>query len=544
MSTDLLFKDLENNIPRDRFALGQWNRRLSKASGLALESNTRLLQNYLLFCEKTSHAPHPDLLKLLKRRDIRTLSGVAPVTVLTKPFPCPGQCVYCPTEARMPKSYLSNEPAAMRAVMHEFDPYAQVRTRLRSYRANGHDTDKCELIVLGGTWASYPKYYQTWFITRLYEALNDGPDGTNEEVEPKITDYSEKELNERLLRAEKINETANCRAVGLCLETRPDHVTPVEVARLRWLGATRIQIGLQSIYQDVLDLIKRGEQVEDTIKANRLLREAGFKVDMHTMPNLPGTDLARDEDMYRVIFSDPAFKPDQLKIYPTIVNEYAELHQWWKDGRWESYSDKDLLELCINIKAKYIPYYTRINRLIRDIPKESIAAGNDITNLRQYIQAEMEKRGLNCKCIRCREARNKTANLDEAKLFTEQYICAGGLEYFISYENAERTILYAFVRLRIPQDEIDPTLAKLLPDVVGAAHIRELHTYGKLTPIGEHDDGVQHAGFGRRLMAEAEKIVAEHGLKKIAIIAGVGVREYYAKLGYKLENTYMTKILQ
>ncbi len=242
MSTDLLFKDLENNIPRDRFALGQWNRRLSKASGLALESNTRLLQNYLLFCEKTSHAPHPDLLKLLKRRDIRTLSGVAPVTVLTKPFPCPGQCVYCPTEARMPKSYLSNEPAAMRAVMHEFNPYTQVRTRLRSYRANGHDTDKCELIVLGGTWSSYPKYYQTWFITRLYEALNDGPDGTNEEVEPKITDYSEKELNERLLRAEKINETANCRAVGLCLETRPDHVTPVEVARLRWLGATRIQI--------------------------------------------------------------------------------------------------------------------------------------------------------------------------------------------------------------------------------------------------------------------------------------------------------------
>ncbi len=543
MEIDLLFKDLENNIPTDRFALGQWNRRLSKASGLSLATNTALLQNYLLYCEKTSHAPNPELLKLLQRRNIRTLSGVAPVTVLTKPFPCPGQCVYCPTEARMPKSYLSNEPAAMRAVMHEFDPYAQVRTRLRSYRANGHDTDKCELIVLGGTWSSYPKYYQTWFVTRLYEALNDGPDGIAEESEPAITDFTEAELNARLLKAQTINETAASRAVGLCLETRPDHVTPAEVARLRFLGATRIQIGLQSIYQDVLDLIKRGERVEDTITANRLLREAGFKVDMHTMPNLPGADLARDEDMYRVIFSNPAFKPDQLKIYPTIVNEYAELYQWWRDGRWQSYSDKNLLELCINVKAKYIPYYTRINRLIRDIPKKSISAGNDITNLRQYIQIEMQKRGLQCKCIRCREARNRTANLDEAKLFVEQYNCAGGIEYFISYENAERTILYAFVRLRIPQDAIDPQLAKLLPDIVGAAHIRELHTYGKLTPIGEHDNGVQHAGFGRRLMAEAEKIVAEHGLSKIAIIAGVGVREYYAKLGYKLEQTYMTRIL-
>lgn len=551
---NIFFAKLEREFSKDKFSLAKWKRQIASKLGAPIPTNSDLLQNYLAYCQKANHEPKDEVLKLLKRRSIRTLSGVAPITVLTKPWPCPGSCVYCPTQARMPKSYLSNEPAAMRALNLEFDPYTQVTNRLRSFQANGHPTDKCELIVLGGTWSAYPEYYQLWYITRLYEALNDGParssdtraggpESKRDEAEPRIIDADIPALKERLLRAQKINESAGNRAVGLCLETRPDHITPAEVAHLRFLGATRMQIGVQSIYQDVLDLIKRGEKVEDTIRANRLLREAGFKVDMHTMPNLPGSTLARDEDMYRVLFSDPNFKPDQLKIYPTIVNEYAELYQWWKNGHWLPYSDQDLLELSINIKSKYIPYYTRINRLVRDIPKESIVAGNNITNLREYIQDEMGKRGLRCKCIRCREARNQTANLDEAELFIEQYKCAGGIEYFISYENKTRTILYAFVRLRIPQDEINQELAKLLPDIIGAAHIRELHTYGKLTPIGEHDEGIQHAGFGARLMAEAEKIVREHGLKKIAIIAGVGVRAYYAKLGYELENTYMTKNL-
>jgi len=553
MIPDIIFETLERDIPRPGEKFLQWKRKIARELKSPLPTNNVLLQNYLSYCQKANRAPRDEILKLLKRRQIRTLSGVAPITVLTKPFPCPGRCVYCPTEARMPKSYLSNEPAAMRALNLEFDPYTQVVNRLRSFQANGHPTDKCELIVLGGTWSSYPEYYQLWFIARLYEALNDGPEGSRDEEEPppkadppraeRITDADIPALKKRLLQAQNVNERADNRAVGLCLETRPDHITPAEVARLRFLGATRVQIGLQSIYQDVLDLIKRGEKIADAIRANRLLREAGFKVDMHTMPNLPGSTLERDEDMYRVLFSDPDFQPDQLKIYPTIVNEYAELYQWWRDGRWQPYSDQDLLELCIKIKSEHIPYYTRINRLIRDIPKQSIAAGNNITNLREYIQDEMAKRNLRCKCIRCREARNRTANLDEAKLFTEQYNCAGGLEYFISYENTDRTILYAFVRLRIPQDDINPELSKLLPDIVGAAHIRELHTYGRLVPIGEHDAGVQHAGFGKRLMTKAEEIVRAHGLKKIAVIAGVGVRAYYAKLDYKLENTYMIKVL-
>lgn len=543
MIPDKIFEDLEANIPLAGEKFLSWKRKLAQSLATVISSNTDLLQNYRAYCQKASHEPNEEILKLLQRRSIRTLSGVAPITVLTKPFPCPGQCVYCPTEARMPKSYLSNEPAAMRALNLEFDPYDQVINRLASFQANGHPTDKCELIVLGGTWSAYPEYYQLWFITRLYEALNDGPAGNNFESEPKIIDADISSLKERLLRSQKINESADNRAVGLCLETRPDHITPTEVARFRLLGATRMQIGLQSIYQDVLDLIKRGEKVTDTIRANRLLREAGFKVDMHTMPNLPGSTLDRDEEMYHLLFSDSNFKPDQLKIYPTIVNEYAELYQWWKAGHWQPYSDQDLLKLSINIKAKHIPYYTRINRLIRDIPKESISAGNNITNLREYIQHELTKQGLRCKCIRCREARNQTANLDEAKLFIEKYDCAGGVEYFISYENADRTILYAFVRLRVPQEKINPELAKLLPDIVGACHIRELHTYGKLTPIGEHNEGVQHAGFGQRLMIEAEKIAQANGFKKMAIIAGVGVRAYYRKLGYETENTYMTKSL-
>ncbi len=539
-----LIQALVTNPPQDKHALNKWKRSFARASQQTIPSDAELLKHYLAYCKNANQEPDEQVTSLLKRRSIRTLSGVAPVTVLTKPFPCPGQCVYCPTEARMPKSYLSNEPAAMRAVMQEFDPYRQVRTRLQTYRANGHPTDKCELLVLGGTWSSYPKLYQTWFITRMYEALNDGPDGDNLEDEPEVGTITEKDMQQRLLKAQTINETAENRAVGLCLETRPDHVTPQEVARLRMLGTTRIQIGLQNTNQDVLDLIKRGEQVEDTITANRLLREAGFKVDMHLMPNLPGATIERDEAMLQEVFENPAFKPDQLKLYPTIVNEYAELHQWWKDGRWEEYTPKDLLELCIRIKEKYIPYYTRINRLIRDIPEESIEAGNKITNLREYIQKEMEQRGLRCKCIRCREARNKTAETGEAQLFIDEYECAGGTEYFISYENADRTILYAFVRLRIPREAMHPELGSLMPDIVGAAHIRELHTYGKMIRLGESkNDGVQHVGFGTKLMHEAERIAREQGVKKIAIIAGVGVREYYRKHGYETEHTYVTKEL-
>jgi len=541
---DDTIQQLIQHPPSDKHVLNKLKRKFARGKDAPFPTDTALLKHYLDYCKKASKKPSERLLSLLKRRSIRTLSGVAPVTVLTKPFPCPGQCVYCPTEARMPKSYLSNEPAAMRAVMQEFDPYRQVRARLQTHRTNGHATDKCELIVLGGTWSSYPKPYQTWFITRLYEALNDGPDGNVIESEPKSGTATEQKLAERMLRAQANNETANHRAVGLCLETRPDHATAQEIARMRLFGATRIQIGTQNTNQDILDVIKRGERVEDTIKANRLFREAGFKVDMHLMPNLPGATIERDESMICEVFANPAFRPDQIKLYPTIVNKYAELYQWWREGRWQEYTPKDLLELCIKIKTNYIPYYTRINRLVRDIPKESIEAGNKTTNLRQYIRREMQQRGLRCKCIRCREARNQTADLEQARLFTETYECAGGTEYFISYENNDRTILYAFVRLRIPVDPVNQQLAELLPEIKGTANIRELHTYGKLVPIGERDsNSVQHAGFGARLMQKAERIAQKHGIKKIAIIAGVGVREYYKKLGYELARTYMIKTL-
>jgi len=541
LDLNTIYESLEKNPPKDKHDLNKWKRTMSRDFDMAITRDNDILKNYLEYCKKANKEPVDDLIKLFKRRSIRTLSGVAPITVLTKPFPCPGQCVYCPTEARMPKSYLSNEPAAMRALMLKFDPYKQVRTRLQTYKDNAHSTDKCELIVLGGTWSAYPRHYQTWFTSRLYEALNDGPEGNNLEDEPKIG-IDEETLEKKLLESQKINQTAKNRAVGLCLETRSDHTTPKEVARMRMLGTTRVQVGVQNIDQKILDLIKRNETVKQVVQANKLFREAGFKVDMHFMPNLPGATLDSDLKMFEKVFSSEDYKPDQLKIYPTIVNKLAELYSWYKEGRWQEYSPKDLLELCVQIKSKHIPYYTRINRLVRDIPKESIESGNSITNLRQYIQKEMKTRNLRCKCIRCREARNRTANLDEAKLFTEKYNCVGGKEYFISYENDDRTILYAFVRLRIPKDKIDSELADLLPDIKNAAHIRELHTYGKLVPIGEKKDGsAQHAGFGRRLMSKAEEIVKKQGIKKIAIIAGVGVREYYKKLGYELEDTYMTK---
>lgn len=524
----------------------------------------------------TNHQAAPDahFERLLKVRPIRTLSGVAPVTLLTKPFPCPGRCVYCPTEPNMPKSYLSNEPAAMRAVFNRFHPGHQIATRLATYAVNQHASGKIEIIILGGTWSAYPHSYQQWFIHSCYQSCNQfyhAPSATpftpehasplnasklerkehlkrarDSYVPPPETTISDNDL----LQEQMINETARHRIVGLCLETRPDWIKRDEIAQMRHFGATRIQLGIQSIYDDVLDLIKRGHRVEKAIWATRVLKDAGFKVDHHYMPNLPGSTPERDLAMMRTVFENPDFRPDQIKIYPTVVNEYAELKQWHHDGRWKPYTDDELIELAINIK-QLVPPYVRINRLIRDIPGESILAGNTVTNLRQEIHRIMRQRGLACRCIRCREARGSTVNPNSVRIFTEKYTSSGGWEYFISAENADRAILYAFVRLRIPsqffhQGRFGAYRSSYphdqLPELSNAALIRELHTYGQLVPVSsEKTDAVQHQGLGKRLMTEAEQIVASLGIPRIAVISGVGVRDYYRKLGYRLEGTYMTK---
>ena len=458
--------------------------------------------------------------KLLKKREIRTLSGVAPIAVLTKPYPCPGQCVFCPDETDMPKSYLSNEPAVMRAILNNFDPFKQVQMRLRALAMTGHKTDKCELIVMGGTWSYLPRQYQTWFIKRCFDGFN-GKTAKN------------------LAQAKKWNQTAKFRVIGLTLETRPDYIDIKEIKRMRELGCTRVELGVQTIDNKILKLTKRGHFVEQTIKATKLLKDAGFKISYHMMPNLPGSTPAKDLKIFKKLFSDQNFQPDMIKIYPCAVTKGAKIYKWLKKGSYQAYSDKQLLDLLIKIK-KIIPPYVRITRLIRDIPSESIISGNKISNLRQLIHEKLEQTGQACQCIRCREARNQPIELKSIKLKVIKYRASDGLEYFLSYESKDKKTLFAFLRLRIPQNP-EKELINVLPELKNAALIRELHTYGQLIPLKSKDKAVQHIGLGKRLMQQAEKIAHQHKVNKISVISGIGVREYYKKLGYKLEDTYMVK---
>jgi elongator complex protein 3 len=518
----LIIKSLLKAKIKTQLDLVRAKKRLANQHQINAPLNSDLLRVYKKLVARKIIHPNQNLEKLLLKRGIRTLSGVAVITVLTKPYPCPGQCIYCPTESDMPKSYLKNEPAAARAYLTKFDPFKQVKVRLEALKTNGHATDKIELIVLGGSWSAYPKSYQTWFIKRCFDALNE-------------------KANKNLALAQRLNEKAKHRCVGLTLETRPDFITTQEIKRVRNLGCTRMELGVQSIYDPILKLNKRGQTVKQTIKATKLLKEAGFKVMYHLMPNLPGSTLKKDLAMFKEIFKNPDFQPDLLKIYPCVVTKNSALYRWYQQGKFKPYSPKQLKQLIIAIKRQ-IPYYVRITRLIRDIPAESIIAGNKITNLRQLIAKDFK----GCKCIRCREAGHQTLNskseilnpkqLKNLRIKIQKYKASDGIEYFLSYESKDRKILYAFLRLRV-NDDINNNF---LPELRGAALIRELHTYGELIPLGQVGK-IQHLGLGKKLLAEAEKICRKQNLKKVAVISGIGVRQYYAKLGYQLNGTYMIK---
>ncbi len=508
------------------------NRKISTKYKLPPQPKNQLRSVYQKLIENKKIKPNQKINELLKVRATRTLSGVTPITVLTKPYPCPGKCIYCPLEPGMPKSYLSTEPGAMRAVANKFDPYWQVHNRMRALYLNGHEPDKIELLVLGGTWSAYPWPYQQWFIKRCFEAANCFPFVFNNKPIPK------KYRSYNLSQAQKINETATYRIIGITLETRPDWVTVKETKRLRALGCTRVQLGIQILDDKILDLIVRGHHIKDSIIATRRLRENGFKIDHHIMQNLPGATPTKDKKTLLQIFNDPDFRPDQIKIYPTIVSKYAPLYEWWQTGKYKPYASKKLFDLLLELK-QIVPYYCRINRLIRDFPEQSIQAGNKITNLREMLQNELKKRNLRCHCLRCREVRYQSNDINKSKLFIDEYKAADGKEFFISYENELRTAVYGFVRLRLNSESNEV----LFPEIKSAALIRELHVYGELVRHDSNNkDKVQHRGLGKKLMQQAEMIAKKHGYKKMAVIAGVGVREYYRKkLGYHLQGTYMVK---
>ncbi|MEK6256419.1 MAG: tRNA uridine(34) 5-carboxymethylaminomethyl modification radical SAM/GNAT enzyme Elp3 [Chloroflexota bacterium] len=489
-----------------------------QAQGGGYIGKQMLVAAYNQLVETGLWAADPDLLSRIRMKPVRSQSGVSVVTVLTKPYPCPGKCVFCPTDVRMPKSYLPDEPGAMRALQHEFDPYDQVIARLQQLQAVGHPTDKIEMLILGGTWSSYTRDYQEWFITRLFAALN-GVEFPN------------------LAEAQTYNESTAHRNVGLVIETRPDHINPKELAWLRYLGVTKVQLGAQSFDEHILEINKRGHTVEETRQAAALLRAAGFKLVLHWMPNLLGATPQSDRTDFEKLWTD--FCPDELKIYPNQLLENAELYLYWQRGEFQPYSTEELVDLLVDIKPT-IPRYCRVNRVVRDIPSTNVVEGNKRTSLRMDVQAELERRGKHCQCLRCREVRGEQVTFDEL-IFDDQVYQAGAAEeHFLSYVTPKDKIS-GFLRLSLPGSDSPDTN---LSDLAQAALIREVHVYGQSLAVGAEQSGAsQHIGLGTLLLEHAEEIAHQKGYSCMAVIAAVGTRQYYAARGYKMGQTYMLKQL-
>lgn len=482
-----------------------------------------LVAAYRQLIESGEWQPDPRLLARIRMKPVRTLSGVTVVTVLTKPYPCPGKCIFCPTDVRMPKSYLPDEPGAMRALQHDFDPYNQVKSRLEALKAVGHPTDKIELLVLGGTWSAYRRDYQEWFILRCLDALNE-------------------EESKTLVEAQAHNETAAHRNVGMAIETRPDHVNQQELAWLRYLGVTKVQLGAQSLDDRILELNQRGHSVEQTRQAVSLLRAGGFKIVLHWMPDLLGSTPASDRMDFLRLWD--GFCPDEIKIYPNQLLANAELFEYWQRGEFEPYTTKELIDLIADVKPA-VPRYCRVNRVIRDIPSTNVVEGNKRTSLRQDIHVEMKKRGTRCQCIRCREVRKQPVGRENLRFEDLTYQTGAAEEHFLSFVTEEDKIA-AFLRLSLPElDEHGKSpLETGLADLPGAAIIREVHVYGQSLEVGAKQDGLaQHTGLGTQLLHQAEEIAHRKGFRRLAVIAAVGTRRYYLQRGFKRGNYYLIKDL-
>lgn len=475
--------------------------------------------------------PDARLLERLRMKPMRTLSGVTTVTVLTKPYPCPGKCIFCPTDVRMPKSYLPDEPGAMRALEHDFDPYTQVKSRIQALEILGHPTDKIELLILGGTWSSYRRDYQEWFVQRCFDAMN------TPLASPHFAPQNRGTEDGGLAEAQSLNESAPHRNVGLVIETRPDEITPDEIRWLRHLGVTKVQMGAQSLDDRILDMNKRGHDVECTRRAMALLRAAGFKIVLHWMPNLHGATPESDREDFARLWQ--GFCPDEIKIYPNQLLANAKLYECWQRGEFYPYTTEQLIDLIVDIKPT-IPRYCRVNRVIRDIPSTNVVEGNRRTSLRQDIHAEMKRRGMVCQCVRCREVRGKVVDAASLKLDDLVYHTDGAQEHFISYVTPDDK-LAGFIRLSLPAKDSPETG---LADLDGAALIREVHVYGQSLAVGaEREGSAQHSGLGTRLLERADVIAKENGFARMAVISAIGTRQYYLERGFERGALYLVKKL-
>ncbi len=529
---DNYIKSAIKELPETQLDFSLLKKKLSKMYKLPIPTNADLRDRYNKLLRNKKIKKSEKFEKLLLSRAIRTESGVAVVAVLTKAYPCPGKCIYCPSEKDMPKSYLSNEPAVMRAIDAKFDPYRQVQNRLRSLELNGHQTDKIELIIMGGTFSYLPKNYQKKFITECFRAANDYPKKVRKVLKVhKVI----KSLDKELLKEQKKNEKAKHRIIGLTLETRPDFIDEKEILNFRNLGCTRVELGLQSIFDDILKINRRSHPVQSTREATKILKDAGFKINYHIMPGLYGSTPKRDFEMFKTLFENPDFQPDMLKIYPTVVLKNSPLFNLWKKKEYQPLTDKTFEKLILKIKKEIIPPYVRIARLVRDVPTPSIIAGPIVSNLRQIIAPKSK-----CQCIRCREVRTNYEIKEKIILDRINYKASGSNEIFLQYVSPDKKKLFALLRLRIPSEN---NKNFFIPTLRNSAIIREVHTYGKLTKINKKDlASPQHIGLGKKLLLEAERIAREEfGLEKITVISGIGAREYYRKSGYRLKATYMVK---
>ncbi|MCU4739837.1 tRNA uridine(34) 5-carboxymethylaminomethyl modification radical SAM/GNAT enzyme Elp3 [Halobacteria archaeon AArc-m2/3/4] len=486
-----------------------------------------------------------ELEAVLQRKPVRTASGVSPIAIMTSPERCPhGKCLYCPggpdSEFSSSQSYTGEEPAAARGVQNDYDPYGQVTLRLEQLREIGHPVDKAELILMGGTMTARSHDYQEWFVKRALEAMNDydvdkepePAEGVSFAEDPE--EYEWKYLEDVIAE----NETADVRNIGTTFETKPDWCDPEQIDRMLDLGGTKVEVGVQTTYERINREMHRGHGVKESIDANRRLRDSAFKVGFHMMPGQPGMSMEMCLEDFRELFENEQWRPDYLKIYPTLIVRGTATYDWWHQGEYDPLTNEEAAELVAEIKSM-IPRYTRLQRVQRDIPADFIDAGVWKSNLRQLARQRMDDHGWTCDCVRCREAGMNDEEPENVELDVMTYEVCGGTEHFISFEDFEKDLLVGFCRLRFPNTPVRPELEN-------AALVRELHVYGTEVTVGEESESGQHqhSGYGRRLMARAEKLAADAGYDKLSVISGIGAREYYRnKLGYHQDGPYVSKRL-
>ena len=472
------------------------------------------------------------LLPILRRKDTRAISGVTVIATMTKPYPCPQPepCAYCPGGPTQgsPQSYTGYEPAAMRGSQNNFDPYQQVTSRIEQLTAIGHKVDKIELIVMGGTFPATPMEYQTWFIQRCLDA---------------ITGKTSQSLEEAKANA----ETSKIRNVGITVETRPDWAKQPHTDAMLDMGVTRIELGVQNPDDEIYRLVGRTHTVADVQEATRVAKDSGLKIVYHLMPGMPGSNTQKDIEAFKRVFTDPAFKPDMIKIYPCLCIAGTKANEWQQKGTYTPYTTEQASDLIAEIK-KFIPPWVRVMRVQRDIPSHLILAGVKKSNLRQLANEQLQAQGGKCQCIRCREVGHRLAvdhvkpDLEKIKIQSICYDASEGKEIFISAEDQTNKVLLGYLRLRVPSEKAHRPEITDMPSAI----VRELHVYGQLVPVGKHSAGAwQHKGYGADLLKEAERIALEDfGLEKLLVISALGTRRYYMRFGYERDGVYVSKKLE